>query len=62
MKQTERPIKCTFNWDILAGKTLEISVGTDIDSHDKTETICVIGRDKTTGVSYVLHKNLHSFP
>lgn len=55
MKTTQHPIKCTFHWDILAGKTLEITVGTDIDSHDKTKAICVVGRDKTAGKSYILH-------
>lgn len=54
----KRQIKCTFNWQILAGKTLDISVGTDIDSHEKTKTVCVMGKDKTTGNMYILHQEV----
>jgi hypothetical protein len=46
--------KCTFSWQELNGKTLEISVARHYDDIAKESLTTVIGRCKTTGKCYVL--------
>jgi hypothetical protein len=55
--------KCQFKWQNLAGKELLIQVGEvpvegQPDELGKGMHICVIGIDKTTGISYVLHTGI----
>lgn len=50
--------KSTFKWQELAGKELLIQVGTTPDELGKGMHVCVIGVDKTTGISYVLHSGM----
>ena len=47
--------KSTFKWQELAGKELQITVGHYPDELGKGMHVCVMGMDKTTGISYVLH-------
>lgn len=49
---------CQFKWQNLAGKELLIQVGEYPDEYGKGVHICVIGIDKTTGISYVLHTGI----
>lgn len=49
---------CQFEWQNLAGKELLIQVGTTPDELGKGVHVCVIGIDKTTGISYVLHTGI----
>lgn len=48
----------TFKWQNLAGKELLIQVGEYPDELGKGVHVCVIGVDKTTGISYVLHTGI----
>lgn len=50
--------KPTFKWQNLAGKELLIKVGEYPDEYGKGMHVCVIGIDKTTGISYVLHTGI----
>lgn len=50
--------KSIFKWQELAGKELLIQVGTTPDELGKGRHVCVIGVDKTTGISYVLHTGI----
>lgn len=47
--------KSLFKWQNLAGKELLIKVGESPDEYGKGVHVCVVGVDKTTGISYVLH-------
>lgn len=53
--------KSTFKWQELAGKELLIRVGTTPDELGKGMHVCVIGVDKTTGISYVLHTGIEEY-
>lgn len=46
-----------FSLNDLNGKTLEISVGSSVDSIAKEMITVVMGLDKTTGNIYVLHQD-----
>jgi hypothetical protein len=48
----------TFKWQNLAGKELLIQVGEYPDELGKGMHVCVIGIDKTTEISYVLHTGI----
>lgn len=48
----------TFKWQNLAGKELLIKVGTTPDELGKGVHVCVVGVDKTSGISYVLHTGI----
>lgn len=48
----------TFKWQNLTGKELLIQVGEYPDEYGKGVHICVVGVDKTTGISYVLHTGI----
>lgn len=48
----------TFKWQNLAGKELLIQVGEYPDELGKGMHICVVGVDKSTGISYVLHTGI----
>lgn len=52
---------CQFKWQNLAGKELLIQVGECSDEYGKGLHICVIGVDKTTGISYVLHTGIEEY-
>lgn len=47
--------KSIFNWQELEGKELLIRVGHYPDELGKGMHVCMMGMDKTTGISYVLH-------
>lgn len=51
----------TFKWQNLAGKELVIKVGTTPDELGKGMHVCVIGVDKTTRISYVLHTGIEEY-
>ena len=53
--------KSIFKWQELAGKELLIRVGEVPDELGKGMHVCVIGMDKTTGVSYVLHTGIEGY-
>lgn len=48
----------TLKWQNLAGKELLIKVVTTPDELAKGMHICVIGVDKTSGISYILHTGI----
>lgn len=50
--------KSTFKWQELAGKELQITVGHCPDELGKGMYLTVLGVDKTTGISYVLHTGI----
>lgn len=50
-----------FKWQELAGKELLIRVGTYPDELGKGMHVCVMGVDKTTGISYVLHTGIEEY-
>lgn len=50
--------KSIFKWPNLAGKELLIQVGEYPYEYGKGIHVCVIGIDKTTGISYVLHTGI----
>lgn len=43
--------KCQFKWQNLVGKELLIKVGTTPDELGKGMHVCVVGVDKTAGIS-----------
>lgn len=51
----------TFKWQNLAGKELLIKVGEVPDELGESTHVCVIGVDKTTGISYVLHTGIEEY-
>lgn len=53
--------KSTLKWQNLAGKELLIQVGEYPDEYGKGTHICVIGIDKTTEISYVLHTGIEEY-
>lgn len=53
--------KSIFKWKELAEKELLIRVGTTPDELGKGMRVCVIGVDKTSGISYVLHTGIEEY-
>ena len=53
--------KSIFKWQELAGKELLIQVGEYPDELGKGMHVCVMGVDKTTGISYVLHTGIEEY-